>query len=107
MVSEIIHAPQSYEAKLLDKVASAENGAMLEDYARFLEGVNEWESPKNLEERTQGFLESKGLKSGKLFQSVRLALLGKGGGVGIFEVMSAIGKEESVRRIEALRRACD
>lgn len=107
MVSEIIHAPQSYEAKLLDKVASAENGAMLEDYARFLEGVSEWESPKDLEERTQGFLESKGLKSGKLFQSVRLALLGKGGGVGIFEVMSAIGKEESVRRIEALRRACD
>jgi len=31
---------------------------------------------------------------------VRLALLGKGGGPGIFEIMAAIGKEESMARIQ-------
>lgn len=102
VLSEIVHAPREYEAKLLDKVGNRESAELLESYANYLRALPFPDSPKEIEESTQRFLEECGAKSGKLFMAVRLALLGKGGGVGIFEVLIALGKEESVRRIDAL-----
>lgn len=101
MLQEIVQTPSELDTKMLEKVGNSENGEILENYALFLESLESaGENPKILEEETQAFLDIHGLKSGKLFQSVRLALLGKGGGPGIFEIMAAIGKEESMARIQ-------
>lgn len=101
MLHEITNAPQSYDSKMFEKLKSSESVEILNKYAEFLSTM-ELGLPNELEAQTAQFLERENLKSGKLLQSVRLALLGKGGGVGVFEVISAIGKSESTRRIHAL-----
>lgn len=99
-LEEILSTPTEYDPKILVKVGNPETREFLQLYAHFLEGLGEaWEAPAALDKATQDFLEKEGAKSGKLYQPLRLALLGKGGGIGLFETMSALGKASSLERI--------
>jgi glutamyl-tRNA synthetase len=52
-----------------------------------------------LEQRVRRFAEAKGLKLGAIAQPLRAALTGTAASPGIFEVMMALGREESLGRI--------
>ncbi len=57
--------------------------------------------PAELEKVFHGMAEEKGLKLGKLAQPVRVAVTGGTVSPGIFEVLEVMGKEKTLRRLEA------
>ncbi|MCX5907366.1 MAG: glutamate--tRNA ligase [Deltaproteobacteria bacterium] len=60
---------------------------------------------KGLEEIFKEILSLKGIKLGELAQAVRVALTGKSGSPGIYEVMKILGKDETLKRLsQALKK---
>ncbi|MGT0065448.1 glutamate--tRNA ligase, partial [Helicobacter pylori] len=53
-----------------------------------------------LENAMHKIIEEEKIKAGSFMQPLRLALLGKGGGIGLKEVLFILGKTESLKRIE-------
>ena len=82
-------APTEYVEKDLKKFGTPEN------YAMALEAIPE---ANNLEE----FIRAKEWPMGKVMNCIRLGLTGSGSGLGIHEILSCIGKEEAIKRIQAL-----
>ena len=80
-----------------DVAATAET---LEAVRERLASVEDW-SQTPLEEELRALAESRGTSGGKLFQPMRVALTGLGVSPGIFDVLVALGKERSLRRLEA------
>jgi len=59
-----------------------------------------------VEEALRGVVQSTGIKPGKVFQPVRVAIAGQTVSPGIFETVALLGREETLSRIDAaLRRA--
>ena len=56
---------------------------------RFLQQVKEWAKQKNI-------------KIVAIAQPLRIALIGKSSGPGVFELMAVLGKHDAVARIEKL-----
>lgn len=82
-------APAEYVEKDLKKFGTAEN------YAMALEAMREAD---NLEE----YIRAKEWPMGKVMNCIRLGLTGSGSGLGITEILSCIGREEALRRMETL-----
>ncbi len=95
---EILSLPQSYDEKMLKKLDSSalEMLEILRDDTTFYA----YNNPKDLEEYLHTFAESKNIKIGKLMPALRLALLGKGGGIGVCEAIVIIGAKGAQERIK-------
>jgi len=68
-----------------------------------LENLPAW-SEQELDATVRHFAQESGIKLGKLAQPIRLALTGRTESPGLFEIMTILGKEKSLRRIEAVIR---
>jgi glutamyl-tRNA synthetase len=79
---------------ILDREARAVLGGLLPA----LEGLEAWEASR-AEEAVRGFAESRGLKLGKVAQPLRAALTGRSTSPGIFDVLTVLGRDESLARI--------
>ncbi|MTH96948.1 glutamate--tRNA ligase [Roseibium sp. RKSG952] len=81
--------------KILDDGARA----ILSDLHALLEAAGEW-AAEPLEIAVKGYAEQKELKLGKVAQPLRAALTGRGTSPGIYDVLIALGREESLGRIK-------
>ncbi len=72
--------------------------AILGRLAVTLEALDPW-SHESVEAAIRGFLETEGLKFGKIGQPLRAALTGTPNSPGLFDVLVALGKEETLARI--------
>ena len=84
-----------------DKTAALltpEARALLRDIGAELAGVEPW-TPEATEQSVRGFAEHKGAKLGAVAQPLRAALTGRTTSPGIFEVLTLLGREESLARI--------
>jgi glutamyl-tRNA synthetase len=59
-----------------------------------------------LEATLKQFVESKGIKLGVCINALRIALTGKASGLGVFDYLAILGKEESLRRIDSALQRC-
>ncbi|GAB4538671.1 MAG: glutamate--tRNA ligase [Roseibium sp.] len=82
-------------AKILDDGARA----ILGDLHRVLATVSDW-SAEPLETAVKAYAEERDLKLGKVAQPLRAALTGRGTSPGIYDVLIALGREESLARIQ-------
>lgn len=82
-------APTDYVEKDLRKFGTAENWAMAHEAIT---------SGEDLET----YIRSREWPMGKVMNCIRLALTGSGSGLGIHEIISCIGTQEAVRRVEVL-----
>jgi glutamyl-tRNA synthetase len=80
--------------KLFDEPGRQTLAALLER----LESVEPW-SPEALEGCVRTFADETGLKLGKVAQPLRAALTGRAASPGIFDVLDALGREESLARL--------
>jgi glutamyl-tRNA synthetase len=71
---------------------------LLRDVAANLAGVEPW-TPEGTEQAVRAFAETKGAKLGAVAQPLRAALTGRITSPGIFEVLSVLGKTESLGRL--------
>ncbi len=81
--------------KLLPEEARATLGQLLPILAE-----QAWDAPV-LEEAVRGFAEAQGLKLGKVAQPLRAALTGKASSPPIFDVLTVLGRDESLARLRA------
>ncbi len=81
-------------AKILDDDARA----ILADLKGVLESADAWEA-EPLEVAVKAYAEEKELKLGKVAQPLRAALTGRGTSPGIYDVLVALGQDESLARI--------
>jgi glutamyl-tRNA synthetase len=63
-----------------------------------LRGLNDWSVPA-IDAAIRALAEARGLKLGKVAQPLRVALTGRTGSPGVFEVMVLIGRDETLARL--------
>ena len=83
-------------ARLLDREALER----LERLRPRLAGLDHWQEAE-IDAAVRGFGEAEGVKLGKIAQPLRAALTGSTQSPGLFEVLAVLGREESLRRLDA------
>lgn len=92
-------APTSYDEKTVKKRWKAETPAQLTELCDVLAGVEDF-SVHNTEEIVKAWIESKQYHLGNIMNAFRLALVGESKGPHIFEIVCALGKDETIERIQ-------
>jgi glutamyl-tRNA synthetase len=107
LVGFIFDGPRDDPAAFAKTIGSEEGHAGLLAARDALAAVDPF-TPEALEPVLREVADTRGLKPGKLFQPIRVALAGQTVSPGIFETLALLGREESLARIDAaLRRAAE
>lgn len=85
-----------------DRILDGAARALLGRLASRLGGIEDW-SEAGVEAETRAFAEAEAVKFGQVAQPLRAALTGRGVSPGIFDVMAALGREESLGRISDVK----
>ena len=96
-----LRRPTQYEEKQVRKYWKGENPDRLREVREVLASIDDF-SLENTERIVHAWIEQKGYPMGQIMNTLRLALVGAGKGPGMYDVTSFIGKEETLRRIDAL-----
>jgi len=91
-------APESYDPDVIKKKWKAETPLLLEELARFLEGLESFEETE-LETAVKAYLEEKQIGMGQIMNGWRLVIVGSNAGPAMFQIASILGKEETIKRI--------
>lgn len=92
--------PEDYEAKARKKHWKADSPCRLETLIERLEALSEF-SEREIEGATRTLSGQLGISTGKLIHPTRLVLSGTGIGPGLFEMMSVLGQETCIRRMNS------
>ncbi|MDD3324863.1 MAG: glutamate--tRNA ligase [Sulfurospirillaceae bacterium] len=101
-VRQILDTPQNYDEKAVEKFLTPQGIEILKGYFEALVSNGAMSETSEFELFTKDFLEKKELKLKDLAQSIRIAMVGSAVSPSIFEVLSIIGYQEVVKRIENL-----
>ncbi len=100
MAKEILEAPSEYDSKAVKKAFRGDAKEILEDFKTTLEAKEDLHLPVEYHDVMEEIVKKRDIGFGKIGQPLRVALLGKLGGPGLDVVMSVLGKEETIKRIE-------
>lgn len=92
-------APEEYDAKVIKKKWNDEAVEVLKNYKNVLSDVDKLTKDVALS-KLEGVLEELNIPLGKIMQALRLALTGVGGGPDLMGIISVLGKNEVISRIE-------
>jgi glutamyl-tRNA synthetase len=95
-----IFEPPVDDRKAWDKVMKADAVPRLEAALEALRETEPWDA-KAIEGSLASLVEQLGAKPGRVYQPIRVAITGTTVSPGIYESLAALGRDESVRRIEA------
>jgi glutamyl-tRNA synthetase len=94
--NEIEYDPDAVAKQWKDRPATAE---LLSAVRERLAELPSW-TPEVMEQALRSLAESRGIGAGKLFQPLRVALIGLTVSPGIFDVLALLGRERSLQRID-------
>ena len=92
-------APVSYDEKTVKKRWKAETPKQMQELIELLHGIEEF-SPENTEERVKEWIAAKEYNMGGVMNAFRLSIVGEGKGPHMFDIISLIGKEETIERLK-------
>src|SRR5690606_30665740 len=92
-------APKTFDEKAAEKAFKAETPEFLQKVVSILNTSEDF-SAENLSEKVKGWITSENIGFGKVMMPLRLALVGEMKGPEVFDILSILGKKESVSRIE-------
>jgi len=92
-------APVEYDEKTVKKRWKADSPAQLTELIDVLQNREPFDST-GTEEVVKAWIESKEYHLGNIMNATRLALVGEGKGPHIFDITEALGKEETINRIQ-------
>lgn len=92
-------APKTFDEKATEKAFKAETPEFLQKVVSILKTSEDF-SVENLSEKVKGWITSENIGFGKVMMPLRLALVGEMKGPDVFDILSILGKEESISRIE-------
>lgn len=96
--SFLFEAPVVYDETTVKKRWKEQTGGQLAELCDFLETLHDY-TPAATEPPIKAWIEEKGYGLGNIMNAMRLVLVGKSSGPHIFEILSILGKSESIRRI--------
>ncbi len=91
-------APTFYDDKAFKKAIKEDTPVLLEELTIQLKAITDY-SAENLQNHVKTWITSKEIGFGKVMQPLRLSLVGAMKGPDVFEIISLLGKEESIKRI--------
>ncbi len=95
----LVDAPIDMNEKASDNLADPEARQTLDELAEMLKKATSW-GEDELDGIAREYAESKGLKLGNVAQPLRSALTGSNVSPSIFEVMTVLGRDETLARLE-------
>ncbi len=101
-IKEVHKAPVEFEEKALKKGVKDGSKEILELFVQTLDNTPTLASSSDYHKVIESVVEQKKIGFGKIGMPLRVALMGRLGGVGVDVIMSTIGKDESKKRIEKL-----
>lgn len=101
--SFFFEAPQTFDEKAASKAFKPDSPELLQKISDILSKIEDFSS-ENLSEKIKGWITSENIGFGKIMMPLRLALVGEMKGPEVFDIISVLGKEESISRI---RKALD
>ncbi|MGM0552026.1 MAG: glutamate--tRNA ligase [Bacteroidota bacterium] len=93
-------APQVYDAKVVKKRWKEATPGIISELKEQFEKVEEW-SAEALHDAVQEFIDAREVGMGQVMNPLRLTLVGAGKGPGVTEIAELLGKEETLKRMEA------
>lgn len=97
--SFFFEAPKNFDEKAVEKAFKAETPELLQKVVSILSSSENFSS-ENISEKVKGWITSENISFGKVMMPLRLALVGEMKGPDVFDILSILGKEESISRIE-------
>lgn len=94
-------APTAYDEKASKKAFKEGTADILKEVINIVNGIEDF-SVENLTTAIKGWITSNEIGFGKVMMPLRLALVGALQGPDVFDIMFMIGKNESVKRIQAV-----
>jgi len=97
------HDPESYNPKAVNKIFKKEGvDALLSGYKNELETMDDvfYKDTEIIEKHLRNYTESLGISAAKIIHPLRLALVGTSESIGIFELVSILGRQKVLSRIE-------
>lgn len=95
-------APMEYNPKVVKKKWKKDSPELLKSIRDILRNIDVSNfSSENTEEKVKSFITENELGFGKVLNPLRLVLTGSGGGPHLFDILSVLGKEESLNRIDS------
>ncbi len=91
--------PATYDADVIAKKWKPETSSRLQGFADALKGLPAFDAAI-VEQTFKNFCESAGSKPGELMQPLRVAVTGAAVGPPVFEILSLLGKEKVLHRLE-------
>lgn len=91
--------PTAYDEKTVKKKWKEDTPAMMRDLMDRFTAINDW-NEEAVEAAFKGYLTEKELGFGKVGPGFRLCVTGKGMGPSMFAICAALGKEETLGRME-------
>ncbi len=96
--SFFFEAPQEYDPKAVQKFWNGDNPGRIKELYALLEQVDDFTAGA-LHDKVAAWIEDKGYPMGQVMNCLRLALVGASKGPDLFEIVSFIGKEQTLSRI--------
>jgi len=92
-------APETYDTEVIKKRWKPETPSQLTELRSVLENIEDF-TPHVTEQTVKSWMEEKGFSVGAVMNALRLVIVGASRGPHIFDILSWIGKEETLRRID-------
>jgi len=101
LTSFFFEAPTEYDAKAFKKAIKEDTPALMQELVTLIESIEDFSS-ENTQTVVKGWITAKEIGFGKVMQPLRLSLVGAMKGPDVFDIMTLLGKEESINRIQAI-----
>lgn len=92
-------APETYDPEVVRKRWKEDSPVLLEELRSILESSGDF-TPSGTEAAVKGWIESKGYNTGAVMNAFRLVIVGSLRGPHMFDIISWIGREETISRID-------
>lgn len=92
-------APDEYDNEVIKKRWKEDTPDLMKELRTFLSGLNDFSSSAT-ESSVKSWIESKGYNPGVIMNGFRLLIVGASRGPHLFDIISLIGKEETLARID-------
>jgi glutamyl-tRNA synthetase len=92
-------SPETYDQDVIKKKWMPESSAQMLELKSILDNIEEFKPPV-IEQVVKKWIEEKGHNTGAIMNAFRLVIVGASRGPHMFDIVSWIGKEETLRRID-------
>ena len=98
-IKEVLKIPKSYDSKAVKKAIKGDAVKILDDFIKKVKSTKILETPTDYHEVLEDFVKEQGIGFGKIGTPLRVALIGRLGGPDLSDIMSIIGKDETILRV--------